>query len=284
MLDKTKIDVLAADIKKKKELQSINDDFVKDGIVKCLQQEPKLSEALEKNFNPKSKAYGSVVKYVRAKLRKVYGLFRDDPAKRKKLVQELARASKENRTKIITEILSTHSSTNERLSFYGQLYSKLFAITGKPKTILDLGCGINPFSFLYMKLEKCNYYAYDINEEEINSINKCFGSLQIENPFFTGKAEIMDILQVAKLPQADICFLFKMTDVLDKGKGHKKTEELLIKIPAKYIVASFATKTMSGKAMTAPRRKWMEWLCQRLGYNYTVLEFKNEIFYVVEKK
>ncbi len=283
MLDEAKINVLIADIKKKKELQSINDDFVKERIVKCLQQEPKLSEALEKNFNPKSKAYNTVVKYVRAKLRKVYGLFCDDPDRRKSLVQELLKVSTEKRNKIITEILSNHTSTNERLSFYGQLYAKIFSIAGNPRKILDLGCGINPFSFPYTKLRECSYYAYDINEEEINNLNQYFQLLHQENSSFLGKAEILDILRIKKLPPSDVCFLFKMTDVLDKGKGHKTTEELLTKIPAKYVVISFATKTMSGKEMTAPRRRWMEWLCKRLRYRYAVLEFENELFYVVER-
>lgn len=283
MLDQERIAVLIREIKKKKELQSINDNFVEEYLSKCLVQEPKVLKSLQENFNPRSKAYVSIIKAVRSRLRRVYGLFRDDPAQRKKLVQELLKAPKEKRPKIIDEILATHSSTKERLSFYDALYSKLFAITGKPKTILDLGCGINPFSFPYMGLLECSYYAYDINEEEINNINQYFQSLCRENSSFLGKAMMADILKV-KLPKADICFLFKMTDVVDRGKGHKKTEELLKKIPAKYVVVSFATKTMSGKAMTAPRRKWVEWLCKRLGYEFTILEFSNELFYVVEKR
>lgn len=278
---------LIGDIKKKKELQSIDDNFVREYLIKHLQQEPKLLNSLWENFNPKSKAYVSVIKTVRSQLRRVYGLFRDDPSKRKKLVQELLVASSSSsssskRTDLIKQILSTHSSTEERLLFYDRLYAEIFAITGKPKTLLDLGCGINPFSFSYTKLQKCVYFAQDINKEEIGSINQYFQLLHKENSSFSGKAVVADIA-TAVFPAAEVCFLFKMTDVIDKGKGHKKTEELLKRIPAKYIVVSFPTKTMSGKEMTAPRRSWMEWLCKRLGYEYTVLEFPNELFYVVKK-
>ena len=282
MLDKGKITVLILEIKKKKELQSINDHFVEEYLLKCLHQEPKLLNTLQEKFNPKSKAYALVIKTVRSQLRRVYGLFRDDSKERKRFVQELLKASVPKRNNLIKQILSTHSSTQERLSSYEKLYAKIFAITGKPKIILDLGSGINPFSFPYMKLPECSYYAFDINEEEIGSINQYFQLLHKENDSFTGKAVVADLLTV-KFPKADLCFLFKMTDVIDKGKGHKKTEELLTKIPAKYVVVSFATKTMSGKEMTAPRRSWMEWLCKRLGYGYTILEFQNESFYVVEK-
>ena len=319
MLDKEKITSLIKEIKKKKELQSIDDNFVAEHIHRFLQQEPKTAQALKENFNPKSKAYASVVKKVRFQLRKAYGLFRDDPKERRRLVEELLNqksrnlqdsslemnaskyardfatfhfrksvsgfsliSPKEKRTSLVKQILSTHSSTQERLPSYQKLYTKIFSITGKPKTILDLGCGINPFSFSYMKLKGCTYYAYDLNEEEIESINKYFQLLRTENPSFAGKAIVADTMNT-DLPKADLCFLLKMTDVIDKGKGHKRTEELLKKIPAAFIVVSFATKTMSGKEMTAPRRSWMEWLCRRLGYEYAILEFPNEIFYVVKK-
>ena len=282
MLENGKIAVLIEDIKKKKELQSIDDNFVERYLVKYLHQEPALLRSLQEQFNSRSKAYISVIKNVRAQLRRVYGLFRDDAKERKSAVEELLKAPPATRAALIQQILSTHSSTQERLPVYEPLYSKIFAITGKPKTILDLGCGINPFSFSYLKLKGCSYYAYDLDQEEIGAINKYFALLKKENPSFTGKAMVADILTV-NLPKADLCFLFKMTDVIDQGKGHKRTEELLKKIPARYIVVSFATKTMSGKKMTAPRRSWMEWLCKRLGYEYTILEFPNEIFYVIKK-
>lgn len=282
MLEKEKINVLIEDIKKKKELQDIDYAFVQQYLTKCLQKEAKLLKSLQKNFNLKSKAYRSIVKSVRSQLRRVYGLFRDNPKERKTIVQELVVAPRQKRNSLIQQILSTHSSTRERLPIYEQLYAKIFSITGKPKVILDLGCGINPFSFPYMKLKECSYYAYDLNEEEIESINQYFQLLHKENPSFSGKAIVADILKV-KLPVADLCFLLKMTDVIDQGKGHKKTEELLKRIPARHIVVSFATKTMSGKEMTAPRRSWMEWLCKRLGWEYLILEFPNEIFYVVKR-
>ena len=283
-MDKNQIALLIQEIKKKKELQSIDDHFVEESLRKYLQQEPKILEALQENFNPKSKSYTLVIKQVRAQLRRVYGLFRDDSKERKRLVEELLVSQKQNQAALIQQILSTHSSTQERLPIYDQLYAKIFFITEKPKTILDLGAGINPFSFTYMGLKECSYYTYDINQEEIEAINQYFQLLHKENSSFIGKAIVADIAAAnVTFPKADLAFLFKMTEVIDKGKGHKKTEELLKRIPAKYVAISFATKTMSGKAMTAPRRSWMEWLCKRLGYEYTILEFENELFYVVKK-
>src|SRR3989344_3680232 len=174
MLDSEKIYLLVGEVKKKKELQSLDDIFVSEYLIRCLTGEPKLLKSLQQNFNPKSKAYAAVIKQVRSQLRRVYGLFRDDPKERKKLVQELSTCSPQERNNLLPQILSTHSSTQERLPLYEKLYAKIFSITGKPKIILDLGCGINPFSFPYMKLKECTYYAYDLNEEEIEAINNYF--------------------------------------------------------------------------------------------------------------
>lgn len=281
------IRTLTADIRKKKELQHLNEEFIHEHIQQHLTQHPKAAAFLAVKHSSKSARYSKIVKEVRASLRKVYGLFRtqEQELKRKELVEQLPN-SPAHLQKICTAILDTHSSTRERLPFYEKLYSRILKITGKPATILDLGCGINPFSIPFMNLSPLTYYAYDLDEDEIDTLNQFFGYLHTQNSSFTGTAGILDVLQWAKLPElgtADVCFLFKMTDVLDRGKGHKMTEEVLKKVPAQYVVISFPTKTMSGKTMNVPRRNWMEWLCRRLKYKFKVLEFPGEIFYVVKK-
>ena len=265
MLPKQSILELITSIKRKKELRDISNAFVQKELEGVLRKEPKLSKELSLHWNPRSSAYATIVKKVREKLRRVYGLFR---------VVEKGKT------------LQTHPSTQERESFYQELYRKLFAITGKPKVILDLGCGVNPFSFPFMKLREVEYYAYDLSQEEIGIINSYFKKQHEKNPAVAGKASLLDITDlqmISKLPKAKVALLFKVTDVLDRNKGHMVTEEVLKAIPAKYMVVSFSTRTMSGKPMTAPRRRWMEWLCQRLGWKYNILEFENELFYVIRK-
>ncbi|MFH0701439.1 MAG: hypothetical protein V2A62_03305 [Candidatus Woesearchaeota archaeon] len=257
------MDKIVSEIKQKKELRSINDAVVLEQLQKYLTQHPRL-----KLENPRSFEYRQMIKDVRAKLRRSYGLFREEKVE--------VRDFKE-----VKSILESHSSTRERLPFYSELYCKIFKITGFPQTILDLGCGINPFSYSFMHLKGVEYYAYDINEKEVELINRFFTEKKI-----SGKAQVLDVFKanlVQKMSAADVAFMFKITDILDQGKGHKKTEEIMLAVPARYVVVSFPTLTMSGKPMNAPRRKWMEWLCQRLGLEYKILEFENEIFYVVRK-
>ncbi len=280
-----KILALISAIKQKKELNSLSDDFIRKSLLEYFSQNKKSIDYLN---NLKSAKYKQIIKEVRAKLRKVYGLFRlEEELKKRRKLLEMLLSSPKKRKSIVEEILKTHSSTRERLPIYEKLYKKIFEITGKPTSITDLGSGINPFSFSFMNIKKCSYYAYDISQEEMNHLNKYFKLLHKNNSFFKGTAGILDALNLSslkRLPKVNVCFLFKMTDVLDRGKGHKVTESVLTTLPADFVVISFATKTMSGKKMTAPRRKWMEWLCKRLGYEYKVILFANEIFYIIDKK
>lgn len=267
-------------IKKKKELQNISADFVKKEILNYCQKNPAKKAILEQKINLKSAQCQQIIKAVRANLRRVYGLFRTSEGIkfRNDFLKRLVKAKEAKRKKIIVQILQTHSSTKERLPFYEQLYHQMFKITSKPKTIIDLGCGLNPFSLPLMGLGDLTYHAYDLSREEVSLLNRFFKILKIN-----GQAEVLDILHPVNLPKADLCFLFKMTDVLDQGKGHKTSEGIIKVVPAKFIVVSFPTLTMSGKRMNFPRRTWIELMCTRLGYSYNLLEFSNEIFYVIRK-
>ena len=268
-------------IKQKRELQDLEDRFVLDELSSYLKKNRVIEEKVAILFNSRSQVYKQIIKEVRSNLRKRYGLFRSQSSKSAHYLSALENPLQ---TKAVNSILSIHSSTKERLAYYDVLYSKIFAITKKPKRIVDLGCGLNPFSYPYMKLHYLSYYAYDVSKKEIDLINVYFKKIKEMVPSFQGQAFVHDIVNVVKIPQSDVAFLFKVTDLLDQGKGHKATEKVLTQLNARYVVISFATKTMSGKKMTAPHRRWMEWLCKRLAYSYTILSFENEIFYVIEKK
>jgi len=268
-VSKKVVDKLVLGIKKKKEFSCLADSFVEERLKQYLKREAKLVSFLVGKFSEKSGRYKEIVKGVRKELRKVYGLFQRDVKRQVDSKQQYK------------EILSSHASTRERLSFYSSLYKKLFKITGKPKSILDLGCGLNPFSIPFMGLRKLKYYAYDVNVEEMDLIRKYFRLLKSKD--FFGTVGISDLLKLDKLEKVDVCFLWKVTDVLDRGKGHKKSEEVIVKVPARFVVVSFPTFTVRGVRMRKPRRKWVELMCKRLGFPFEIIEEKNEIFYVVRK-
>src|SRR3989344_2495066 len=154
------------EIKKKKEFSGLEDKFINKELDLLLKRNPNLKYFLNQ---PRSEKYKRIIKAVRAELRRNYGLFRvGKENKRDKLVEEFK--SRQN-VEIVKKILSTHASTKERLDKYAGIYHQIFKKTGKPKAILDLGCGINPLSVIFIKSTKLTYYAYDINQKEIELIN-----------------------------------------------------------------------------------------------------------------
>ena len=53
------------------------------------------------------------------------------------------------------------------------------------------------------------------------------------------------------------------------------TKPMTLKELQEYIVASFPTKTISGKKMNYPRRGWIEKMLKRIGYEFSIIKENN---------
>ena len=162
-------------------------------------------------------------------------------------------------------------SVKERREFNRELYEKLFKKTGKPKKILDLGSGLSPIYFPYKDVY---YIAVDIEEASLRKVKKYFKKNKIK-----GEAVLINLKKEIPNIKADIAFLFKILDQLTR----KRTEEILLNLKTEYIIASFPTKTISGKRMNKPKRNWFEKMLKKLNYKYELLRYFNEIFYIIKK-
>ncbi len=165
---------LIKEIKSKKTLKNLDDDFIKYHLDKYFKLNPKLNtmfvDKLEQQKNEKKKikkkVQKGIIKDIRAILHKAYGMF------------ILKDYFKKDKIEDVDQLLKAHKSTKERLFIYYKLYKKLFEITGKPKSILDLGCGFNPLSYKYMGLGKVDYYAYDISSDDLSFLQKHLRTLK----------------------------------------------------------------------------------------------------------
>lgn len=266
------------DILSKKELSGIEHSFVEAVLEKELRKDPKLAKALD-TLSARSGAYKALVKAVRAVLRRNVGLYEGDSRHREALLADLRQATaSEQREEIITHLLSTHASTRERLPFYDTVYKRIFAITGTPTVVLDIGCGLNPLSF---PDRDATYIGMDIDRALCSIVEQYFSIAGVEGECRIVDAKGMD--QIKRLPKADVAFVFKLLELLEKGEGHKLSELLTKALPARWVVVSFPTLTSSGKPMRSPRRAWIELMLKRLGYGYETFSIPNEIFYVIKK-
>jgi 16S rRNA (guanine(1405)-N(7))-methyltransferase len=273
------VDELVAKIKEKKEISGIDNQLVRDQVEKECSKDAKLLDLL---LLGKKAPQRQLLKRVRAELHRVHGSFNDDAKKRKQLLKTYVETKNED---VLIELLKTHTSTAERLDIYESLYHNIFDLTEKPTSILDLGCGINPLSLIFSKLESIEYVASDISSDDLALVHKFF-SLHEE---YAGSTLLLNLFNAKKgniflgVQPVDICFLFKVFDVIEQSESHKISENIILTVPANWVIVSFPTRTVSGKKMRYPRRGWIEQMLKRLELSYEVLSYSNEIFYIINK-
>tara|TARA_Y100000310_G_scaffold345406_1_gene464631 strand:- start:21189 stop:21956 length:768 start_codon:yes stop_codon:yes gene_type:complete len=248
-------------IKEKPSLKNIQDSFLKKHIQNYIKiYSPDLTKKSQKT---------KLIKEVRRKANIAFGMFQTKEGKK---LPELLKKLKQNPNslEIHNEILKTNKSTKERLQNYPLIYKKIIK---NEKSILDLGCGLNPISYPYLN-KKVEYHAYDLYTQPIKEYFK------IKN--IKGTAKDIDLTNFHKFPKTDICFLFKFLDSIDI-KNHKPSEELIKSISSKKVVISFPLKTLKNKTMTTQERPWLKLMCKRLNYKLTSFKTDNEIFYLLIK-
>jgi 16S rRNA (guanine(1405)-N(7))-methyltransferase len=274
-MELNKINKISEIIKKNKKYSSISEDVITDEIESYFRKNPNKLDLLEKQ---KSEKFKKIIKEIRSNLHKSYGSFQtEDKAKRDDYLRKI---SSINDFRTHDLILSTSVSAKERLNDYSKLYKKIFSITGKPQSIIDLGCGLNPVSLPYMGINSCIYHAYDIDENDIAFLNRYFGLMKHYSNI-KGTASVLNLKNnLLKIPKADICFLFKVFDVIEKD-NHKLSESIIKSLNCKYIIVSFSTKTVSGKHMNHPYRGWIERMLERINLKYEKISLENEVFYII---
>lgn len=251
--------MLLDEIKDKKEFRGLSNAFVSRVFDAC-------SDVYDVTDKKQKKL---LIKNVRAQLRTLYSAYRLPNYQRKEKYLSAMKHWDDKAT--AQKILSLHLSTKERLLFYENLYEKLHQKIPF-KTVLDLGCGLNIFSLPWMG--DVAYYGIDVNKDDVD-----FCNAYLQKFGLTGGVRWGDILSIESFVHTDVCFMFKMLEALESLE-RGSTEKLLQKITSPYIVASFATRSLSGgKSISARRLKWFEALVP----DAETFTLGNEVYYVIKK-
>ncbi|MGV8171863.1 MAG: hypothetical protein ACP5OA_04175 [Candidatus Woesearchaeota archaeon] len=302
---------LIQDIKDKKELRTLDEDFIKNKLEAFFKDKhheraketflKKLESSKTYKQFTKSREYNFLIKEIRAELRKVYGVFiMDGYSSRKKLLEELRNVMSETAEidesevhRIHEKLFLLHKSTKERMDHYEELYTIIFDTiksfsTGsvdnnKRYVCMDLACGMNPLSTVLFKDKIKKYYASDISTEDCAFLKEYFDITTIDAIIFP--ADLTDtkiFLKLEKIP-VDICFIFKTLDGLERV--HRNiSEELLRCVNTKYFAITFPTLSIGGvREIKEHRRLWFEKLLERLGWKYEKFTLGSELLYVIEK-
>ena len=178
------------------------------------------------------------VKAVKSTLHAMYGAYLSSNGFKK------AEKYLDSLSKDTEQILHLHASTKERMRCISDFYKFIFETTGAVKSVLDIGCGFNPFTLPYFPKNGKNvkkYYALDIDERIAELNNRYFKLVGL--PALAGCTDI-----IAETPDesVDVAFLFKILPLIERqAKG--RSAKLLREIKAQHIVVSYPTKSLSGK-------------------------------------
>jgi len=222
------------------------------------------------------------VKATKRHLHQIYGAFEhelDVEAAYCSLAAAWERGEEERRS-ACRAVLAQHSSTRERLPILDRFYPALWEIAGQPRTVLDLGCGLNPLALPWMELTPgADYVALDIDCRRIAFVNR-FLALAGLAPL----ARCQDLLAQPPAGRADVALLLKMSPSLER-QAAGATLRLVAGVLAPSIVVSFAVTSLTG------RRKGMEEqygsqfgsMARGQRWHVTELRFETELAFVVQR-
>lgn len=184
-----------------------------------------------------------------------------------------------NKTDIgLERMLSRHASTRERLPLAAleDLYARIFAITGRPRSVLDLACGINP---LFLAARGIETVGVDISGDAVAAVSR-FGEVYGQ----PARAVCADLLCPGAIParRFDAALLFKLLPLLERQQAGAAMD-VMNAVNAEWIIISFPTRTLGGRnvGMAANYGTWMAAHAPSKRTVVDSFEACNELFYIL---
>ncbi len=236
-----------------------------------------VEQATRRSTNP-----SEIEKIVKEKLHNLVAPYLGDPDY-SKLACELASLSRDINSPELKawclQVMRAHSSTRERIPILNDFYQRIFDVTGKPHSILDLACGLNPFSIPWMQLDhNTEYFAYDLHQPRIRLIDTFLQHI-IQN----GAGIHSDILVQPPKQKADLAFFFKEAHRFEQ-RQHGVNRTFFRSIPARTLLVSLPTANLTGRrSMLEQDRLLIDQSISGLKWKVQEILFQNEIVFYIEK-
>jgi 16S rRNA (guanine(1405)-N(7))-methyltransferase len=230
----------------------------------------------------------AAVKATKRRLHQVYGAFEGDfdyDAAYQQLQAAYSVGAEAGIKAACRHLLARHSSTQERLPLLDHFYAALWQVTGRPGTLLDLGCGLNPLALPWMGLPAgARYVALDIDAARVVFLNRYLVLAGL-----APLARCQDLL--AQPPDdsaadggADVALLLKMGPSLERQEAGA-TLRLVEQLRAPSVVVSFAVRSLGGREkgmVDHYRQQFLGWASSR-SWAVETLAFESELLFVVKR-
>jgi 16S rRNA (guanine(1405)-N(7))-methyltransferase len=206
--------------------------------------DPSLVARLAAEELPKARSTDDAVKRVKRRLHQAVGAFRGerraDPldAVRAAWNGDLADADLRG---ACADVLATHASTRERVPHLDTFYIGLWAITGVPGSILDLGCGLAPLALPWMGIGPARYTATDVDRRPLETV-----SAFLELVGQPHEALALDLVRDPPDVAADVALLLKLIPTLDR-QDPDAAGRLIARLRVRHAVVSFPARSLGGR-------------------------------------
>jgi 16S rRNA (guanine(1405)-N(7))-methyltransferase len=259
-------------------------------VVTAVKQSPKYGDTSEETIRDlaetalqQHKKPKKAIKAVRTQLHSIMAPYLGDPdyaAAAAQLDAVFAAGSADEIKTVCQAILHSHLSTRERQPILADFYAQIFAVTGRPQSILDIACGLNPLAFPWMDLDpQLDFYAYDIHEPRIDFLNHYF-RLQGLKPL----ARLQDVALQFPAEKADVALFLKEMPRFERNY-HGRGRPLLESLNVHWLVLSFPTiSTHGGRNLTNRYREFMYQLIEGHDWPITELLFEGELVFCIKKR
>jgi len=230
---------------------------------------------------PHYRSERDALKAVRQKLHNIVAPYLGDPdytAAEAQLVTAQTAGPEAVRT-ACAEIMGAHASTRERVPLLGEFYPRLFSLTGTPRVILDLACGLHPLGLPWMGLpEGAEYHAYDLHRPRVGLINRF-----LELQGLPQLAEHRDILVDPPQIEADVAFFFKEAHRFEqrqRGCNLPFWQALQVR----WLIISLPTASLRGSRDILERQRRMIYnILRETDWPVTEIPFDNELVFCIRK-
>lgn len=203
------------------------------------------------------------------------------PGEARQLASDMQAWRRERDDARLERMLSRHASTRERLPLSDMvaLYARVFEVTGRPRSMLDLACGVNP---IYLGARGIETAGVDISGLAVDAVNR-FG----EACGMPVRAACADLLCPGAIPveRFDVALLLKLLPLLERQQAGAALAAMRA-INAEWLVVSFPTRTLGGRnvGMAAQYSGWMEAHVPEGRSVAASFETGNELFFILGRE
>lgn len=182
--------------------------------------------------------------------------------------------------RVSLDLMASHASTRERLPVMQRFYAEIFAGLPSIRSVLDVGCGLNPLAIPWMPLSiDAVYYASDIDKTIVEFIRRYLALARVP-----GDAEVRDQVTAPGGPSVDLALALKLLPVLEQIE-RGAAARLLDALNALFILVSYPVHTLGGrrKGMSGTYERQMESLLVGRQWQVQRFVFPGELAFLIKK-